>query len=104
MIIVVAFASSVYKLTFASGIDPTYGNLYSENEEKCELVSRNVMFKQFFEDAISGGGSALLDCQDTSSLGKIFGLVSYGNLIIYLAILFCQHAYCNDERSFQYYF
>ena len=44
-------------------MDASYGNLYDESKEKCESATSKVIFRQFFEDVIPGGGSPLFDCQ-----------------------------------------
>ena len=79
IVIVAAFTAGVYKLNFTSSSD-------AENEEKCKMVTSHVglSFKQLFEDAISGGGSDLFDCQEGESA------FSFGNVLLYLATLICQ--------------
>ena len=79
IVVVTAFTAGVYKLTFISSSD-------AETEEKCKMVTKKVgfSFKQLFEDAISGGGSDLFDCQEGDSV------FSFGNVLLYLASLFSQ--------------
>ena len=85
--VVLAFTSALNKLNFTSGMDEDLGNLYHENLEKCDDISNNFMFQQFFEDLIAGGGSVLFDCKEQIQNNEPRRGLPFGRIIVYMSTI-----------------